>query len=134
MGPGLYLSKYGGGVWKEQKGIVASILKPLIKSGEYSAKQIIDYAKGALYLPKVLWDDCVAADYFPVTELKVPVVVTQGEHDYNTPTAIAKEWFGSLSAPYKKWYSFSESAHSPIAEEPEKWTAAVTEALSELGI
>lgn len=129
-----YLSKYGGGVWKEQKGIVASILKPLIKSGEYSAKQIIDYAKGALYLPKVLWDDCVAADYFPVTELKVPVVVTQGEHDYNTPTAIAKEWFGSLSAPYKKWYSFSESAHSPIAEEPEKWTAAVTEALSELGI
>lgn len=129
-----YLSKYGGGVWKEQKGIVASILKPLIKSGEYSAKQIIDYAKGALYLPKVLWNDCVAADYFPVTELKVPVVVTQGEHDYNTPTAIAKEWFGSLSAPYKKWYSFSESAHSPIAEEPEKWTAAVTEALSELGI
>lgn len=129
-----YLSKYGGGVWKEQKGIVASILKPLIKSGEYSAKQIIDYAKGALYLPKVLWDDCVAADYFPVTELNVPVVVTQGEHDYNTPTAIAKEWFGSLSAPYKKWYSFSESAHSPIAEEPEKWTAAVTEALSELGI
>ena len=41
---------------------------------------------------------------------------------------------GRLAAPYKKWYSFGESAHSPIFEEPEKWTQAVTEALGESGI
>ena len=129
-----YLSKYGGGVWKEQKGLIGSILQPLIKSGEYSIGEIVNYAKGALYLPKVLWDDCVSANYTTVTELKVPVIVTQGEHDFNTPTAIAREWFDKLSAPYKRWYSFAESAHSPIAEEPEKWGAAVTEALAEAGI
>ena len=107
-----YLSRYGGGVWK----------------------QIFDYAAGALYLSKTLWDDAVAADYRSVAELKVPVIVTQGAHDYNTPTSLAKAWFDRLDAPFKKWIEFSESAHSPINEESEKWGKEVSEALSEAGI
>lgn len=129
-----YLSKYGGGVLKEQKSLVQSLLIPLIKSKEYSLKELSGYIQGAMYLPKVLWDDIVRIDYSGVTEFPVPIVVTQGEHDFNTPTAICREWFGRLAAPYKKWYSFGESAHSPIFEEPEKWTQAVTEALGESGI
>ena len=97
-------------------------------------KQIFDYAAGALYLSKTLWDDAVAADYTSVTELKVPVIVTQGAHDYNTPTSLAKAWFDRLDAPFKKWIEFSESAHSPINEESEKWGKEVSEALSEAGI
>ena len=129
-----YLSRYGGGVWKGKKGLFASILTPLIRSGEYSWKQIFDYAAGALYLSKTLWDDAVAADYRSVAELKVPVIVTQGAHDYNTPTSLAKAWFDRLDAPFKKWIEFSESAHSPINEESEKWGKEVSEALSEAGI
>ena len=129
-----YLSRYGGGVWKGKQGLFASILKPLIKSGEYSVKQIFDYAAGALYLSKTLWDDAVAADYTGVTELKVPVIVTQGEHDFNTPSALAEKWFARLNAPFKKWIAFSESAHSPINEEPEKWRREVVAALTRAGI
>lgn len=129
-----YLSRYGGGVWKGKQGLFASILKPLIKSGEYSPKQIFGYAAGALYLSKTLWDDAVAADYRSVVKLDVPVIVTQGSHDFNTPTALARAWFERLDAPFKKWIDFSESAHSPINEESEKWGREVVGALSEAGL
>ena len=61
----------------------------------------------------------------------MPVIITQGRHDFNTPSALAQKWFDSLEAPFKKWIWFEESAHSPIAEEPEKWTNEVRTALFE---
>ena len=101
-----YLSKFGGGT-------------------------IAKYAKGGLYLSKALWDDVVAVSYKDVTRLEVPIIVTQGEHDYNTPTAIVRRWYDALDAPFKKWIAFDESAHSPIFEEPEKWGKSVASSLQE---
>ena len=129
-----YLSKFGGGVWKERKGLVASLIKPLIKSGEYSPREIINYASGALYLSKKLWDYAVEQDYTSITRLEVPVIVTQGVHDYNTPSEIACRWFDRLTAPFKKWIDFEESAHSPIVEESDKWRIEVEKALLEAGL
>ena len=120
-----YLSKFGGGTYKKREGMFKSLLLPLLKTKEYSLSDIAKYAKGGLYLSKALWDDIVAVSYKDVTRLEVPIIVTQGEHDYNTPTAIARRWYDALDAPFKKWIAFDESAHSPIFEEPEKWGKSV---------
>lgn len=128
-----YLSKYGGGTYKKREGMIRSLLVPLLKTKEYRLRDIPAYAKGGLYLSKTLWNDIVSVSFLSVTSLKVPLIVTQGDHDYNTPTAIAGEWFGSLSAPYKAWISFDSSAHSPIFEEPEKWGREVLAALGAIG-
>ena len=128
-----YLSKYGGAEYRERKGTVGSLLVPLLKSDEYSLRDIIGYAKGALYLTDVLWGDVVALEFDKrVHKLDVPIIITQGRHDYNTPSSIAREWFDALDAPYKKWIWFEESAHSPIKEEPEEWGGKVLKALSEI--
>lgn len=119
------LSKYGGSNYKNRGGMIKSLLIPLIKSPEYKLSDIPKYAKGGLYLSKVLWDDAVKQNYFSVKNLDMPVIITQGQHDFNTPSALAQKWFDSLEAPFKKWIWFEESAHSPIAEEPEKWTNEV---------
>lgn len=125
------LSKYGGGNYKHPAGMFRSLLLPLLRSPEYSLRDVFRYAAGALYLSKALWNDVVAVDFTGVTRLSVPVVITQGRHDYNTPSDIARRWFDRLEAPYKKWIWFEESAHSPIVEEPEKWGREVRSALAE---
>ena len=126
-----YLSKFGGGTYKKREGMFRSLLVPLLKSREYKLSDISRYAKGGLYLSKVLWNDVVAVSFKDITELKVPLIVTQGRHDYNTPSSIAENWYSRLQAPFKKWVWFEESAHSPIFEEPEKWGKEVLLALSE---
>ena len=126
-----YLSKFGGGTYKKREGMLRSLLLPLLKTPEYTLADVVKYAKGGLYLSKKLWNDVVSVSFLDVTHLSVPVIVTQGEHDYNTPTKIASAWFDRLDAPFKKWVSFAESAHSPIFEEPEKWGKEVSAALQE---
>lgn len=129
-----YLNRYGGAVYKKHEGLVRSLLVPLLRSPEYNLKEISHYASGAMYLSRVLWDEVVGKRFGEVRRLEVPVAVTQGRHDYNTPSAIAKEWFDLLDAPYKKWVWFENSAHSPDVEEPEKWSATLDEIFTECGL
>lgn len=126
-----YLSKFGGGTYKKREGMIKSLLIPLLKTPEYSLADVFKYAQGGLYLSKVLWDDIVAVSYADVKRLEVPLIVTQGDHDFNTPTSIVRRWYDTLQAPFKKWISFEQSAHSPIFEEPQKWGAEVAAALAE---
>lgn len=130
-----YLSKFGGGNYKDRSGLFKSLLIPLIKTKEYSLSDISKYANGAMYLSKVLWNDVVALKYDEeIKKLDVPVIITQGRHDYNTPSVIAKKWFDELQSPNKQWIWFEESAHSPINEEPEKWGKAIMTALANIGL
>ena len=126
------LSRYGGAIHGGKQGLVKGLLMPLLKTKEYSLADIVKYAQGATYLTDVMWPDVVGQRLSAIKSLDVPVVITQGRHDYNTPSAIAKEWFDALSAPAKKWVWFENSAHSPDVEEPEKWSAVLKGELSAL--
>lgn len=125
------LSRYGGAIYHGDEGLVKGLLIPLLKSPEYSLGDILKYARGATYLTDVIWSDVVGQRLSRIKKLDVPVAVTQGRHDYNTPSALAKKWFDELEAPYKKWVWFEDSAHSPDQEEPDKWRAALDEILTE---
>lgn len=117
-----YLTKYGGGNYKEHSGMIKSLLLPLLKTKEYSLADILRYAQGGTHLSGALWDEVVACRFDETVQaLEMPVLLTMGRHDYNTPAALAQGWFQTLKAPYKEWAWFEESAHSPIWEEPEKW-------------
>ena len=114
------LTKYGGAEYHCREGIVKSLLIPLIKSDEYSLPELVKYARGALTLPDKLWGEVIANNFFETaSKLDVPVLITQGRHDYNTPSEIVSRWIDMLDAPAKEIVWFEESAHSPIKEEPE---------------
>jgi pimeloyl-ACP methyl ester carboxylesterase len=55
-----------------------------------------------------------------VTELDLPVYFFHGIYDYTVSYALAKDYFEKLQAPMKGFYTFEQSAHSPLFEEPEK--------------
>jgi len=126
-----YMTKYGGGSYKEKESIWASLIIPILKSPEYTLADLLRYARGSFYCLGQLWDEVVATIRFNETVLKldVPVYLTEGRHDQNTPPSIALKWFDALEAPYKEWIWFEESAHSPIKEEPELWGKVIREKL-----
>jgi pimeloyl-ACP methyl ester carboxylesterase len=125
-----YMTKFGGGGYKESESLLKSLIIPLILSPEYSLFDLPKYAKGAYYNLRQLWEEVATSNFQKtVTSLKVPVLITQGRHDQNTPSALAEAWFDQLDAPKKDWVWFEESAHSPIKEEPERWGRVIAEKL-----
>ena len=55
-----------------------------------------------------------------VQKLDIPVYFFHGIYDYTCNYALAKDCFDKLQAPLKGFYSFEQSAHSPLFEEPEE--------------
>jgi pimeloyl-ACP methyl ester carboxylesterase len=55
-----------------------------------------------------------------VTRLEMPVYFLHGLYDYTCAYPLAKQYFEKLDAPVKGFYTFEQSAHSPMFEEPEK--------------
>jgi pimeloyl-ACP methyl ester carboxylesterase len=53
-----------------------------------------------------------------VPELALPAYFFHGSYDYTVNYQLAKAYVDRLEAPVKGFYTFAESAHSPIFEEP----------------
>jgi pimeloyl-ACP methyl ester carboxylesterase len=60
-------------------------------------------------------------------QFNIPVALIMGRHDMVTPTQLAREYFDRIDAPLKAWYEFEESAHFPHFEQPDRFTAALSE-------
>ena len=75
-----------------------------------------------------LWNEMLATDLSKQTpELKIPVYFFDGIYDYTVSYTLAKDYFEHLKAPVKGFYTFAQSAHSPIFEEPKKVQKIVQE-------
>ncbi len=117
-----YLNKFGGILYgKYGNSVLNTLPKIPCMFKEYSFKTMLNYVKANVYcLSQPLGQEKVNFMH-EVTELKVPVFLFMGRHDYNTVYDLAKEWFDRLQAPYKKFITFEKSGHTPQWEESEKW-------------
>jgi pimeloyl-ACP methyl ester carboxylesterase len=67
-----------------------------------------------------LWCKLIAIDLTKkVQKLDIPVYFCHGIYDYTCSYTLAKVYFEKLQAPVKGFYTFEQSAHSPLFEEPE---------------
>jgi pimeloyl-ACP methyl ester carboxylesterase len=68
-----------------------------------------------------MWKEMVVTDLTQqVTEFEIPIYFFSGIYDYTVNYTLAKDYFEKIQAPVKGFYTFEQSAHSPIFEEPEK--------------
>lgn len=66
-------------------------------------------------------DTMIATDLSKkVPERKIAIYFFDGLFDYTCSYTLAKNYFLKLKAPVKGFYTFQQSAHSPIFEEPER--------------
>ncbi len=117
-----YMTKFGGAAHGESESIFTSMVLPVLRSPEYTLFDLIRYANGAYYNLRQLWKPVIGCEFIKtVRSLDMPVYITQGKFDRNTPPELAKAWLDALDAPKKEWIWFENSAHSPIREESARW-------------
>ncbi|MBS4196305.1 alpha/beta fold hydrolase [Lederbergia citri] len=123
-----YLELMGGGISHDGK-LVNEIVKKLLKSKEYTIFDAMKYVNGQLFSMKAMLDELRQFDLTnEVKEVKVPISFIMGSHDLTVPSLPTKEFFNTIEAPFKEWFIFNKSAHSPNFEEREKFTRIVLEA------
>lgn len=128
-----WMTKFGGGCYAEKESIWTSMIIPLLKTDEYKLGDLWGYYKGTFFSLEALWSEVVDSNLEnEVKSLKMPVFLTEGRHDQNTPVSIAQRWFYALDAPRKELIWFENSAHSPIKEEPKAWGETVERLIKSL--
>ena len=112
----------GIGTTHDMNSVITGIFLPSLTSREYTLGEKINMWRGKSRSGiSTLWDKMISTDLSKqVLELDLPVYFFEGIYDYTCSYTEAKSYFEKLKAPVKGFYTFEQSAHSPLFEEPEK--------------
>lgn len=109
----------GIGTTRDMKSIVTGVFLESWLSRDYTLSEKVNYWRGKVFSACALRNTIFATDLTQqVTALEVPVYYLHGRYDYTCSYPLAKEYLEKLKAPVKGFYTFEQSAHSPIFEEP----------------
>jgi pimeloyl-ACP methyl ester carboxylesterase len=112
----------GVGTTRAMTSIITGIFLPSLTCRDYTFTEKINLwrakARAGVH---PLWDTILATDLAKqVPELKIPVYFFHGIYDYTVSYDLARDYFEQLKAPVKGFYTFNQSAHSPMFEEPDR--------------
>jgi pimeloyl-ACP methyl ester carboxylesterase len=123
------LKKYGGHSTRKG-GYFRTMLLPMLCSGEYSLGDLWGIVRGYKLVLSAMWPLVGELDLAArCPAFSVPYYIFQGRHDKNTPSDLVQAYYDGISAPDKDLVWFEHSAHSPLAEEPERFKALLREKL-----
>lgn len=110
----------GIGTTLKMRSIITGVFLPSLTCRDYTLAEKVNMWRGkARSGVHPLWDTILATDLTKqVPELKIPVYFFHGRYDYTVSYNLAKDYFEKIKAPLKGFYTFEQSAHSPIFEEP----------------
>jgi len=119
----------GIGTTRAMNSVITGIFLPSLACRDYTLKEKFNLWRGKSSSGiSILWNEMLATDLAKqVPELEIPVYFIEGIYDYTCSYTLAKEYFDKLQAPVKGFYTFSQSAHSPLFEEPEKMQQIIQE-------
>ena len=112
----------GVGTTRDMSSIISGIFLTSLTCRDYTFTEKVNMWRGkARSGVHPLWDTILATDLIKqVPELNIPVYFFHGVYDYTVSYILAKNYFEKLNAPIKGFYTFENSAHSPVFEEPGK--------------
>jgi pimeloyl-ACP methyl ester carboxylesterase len=112
----------GIGTTHDMKSVLSGIFFPSLTFRGYTLLEKVNMWRGKSQSGvSPFWDEIIATDLSEqVPELDLPVYFFEGIYDYTCSYTEAKSYFEKLKAPLKGFYTFEQSAHSPLFEEPEK--------------
>lgn len=123
------MKKYGGHSTKKG-GYFKTAVLPILCSGEYTLEDKIGMIKGYSMVLSHMWPTLTMYDFkTDCNTFRMPYYIFQGRLDKNTPSELVEDYFNSITAPDKALVWFENSAHGPIAEEPEKFKKLLREKL-----
>ncbi len=125
----LAMHDLGVGTMHNMKNVVTGLFFPSLLFKEYSLADKINLWKGkASSGISIMWNEMTTHDLAQEnTTFAIPVYILHGIYDYTCSYQLSKQYFEKISAPAKGFYSFSNSAHSPIFEEPDECIKVIKE-------
>jgi pimeloyl-ACP methyl ester carboxylesterase len=116
------MHRLGIGTTHKMKSVISGIFLPSLFSPDYTLIEKFKMWHGkARSGISIIWSDIMSTDLSKqVPELMLPTYFFEGIYDYTCSYTEAKSYFEKLKAPVKGFYTFGQSAHSPLFEEPEK--------------
>jgi len=110
----------GVGTMRNMKNVISGIFLPSLLFSEYSISDKVNLWRGKANSGiSAMWDELINHNLMQESiSFAIPVYFFHGVFDYTCSYDLAKEYFDLIDAPDKGFYSFDNSAHSPIFEEP----------------
>jgi pimeloyl-ACP methyl ester carboxylesterase len=126
-----YMHGIGIGTTRDMRSVITGIFLPSWQFREYTVREKINLWRGKIFSRSPhfsLWDTMLVTDLTQqVTTLELPVYFLHGRYDYTCAYPLAQTYLEQLQAPLKGFYTFEQSAHSPIFEEPERMRTILRE-------
>ena len=116
------MHKLGIGTMRNIKNIITDLFLPSLYFSEYTIPEKFDlwYGKSKSGISQN-WEKMTHTNLIETrNNFKIPVYFFHGLYDYTCSYELAKKYFEKINAPLKGFYTFDQSAHSPLFEEPEK--------------
>jgi len=112
----------GIGTTRNMKSVITGIFLPSLKCPAYSPSERIRIWSGKSFISSapVGIERTQFNAFNEIPALSIPIYFLGGRYDYTCSYELQKDYFMSLNAPLKGFYTFENSAHSPLFEEPEK--------------
>jgi pimeloyl-ACP methyl ester carboxylesterase len=123
------MHRLGVGTTRAMRSVVSGLFLPSWAFREYTLREKVNLWRGKRFSRSTgLWDRMQATDLAEdVTELAIPAYFLHGAHDFTVSYPMAKAYARRLAAPRVGFYTFEQSAHSPMFEEPARTLRILTE-------
>jgi pimeloyl-ACP methyl ester carboxylesterase len=113
------MHELGVGTTRDMKSVITGVFLASWLCREYTFGEKVGMWRGKFSGDKILWNQMIGTDLTKVVpKLDIPVYFFHGKYDYTVSYPMAKAYLGELRAPEKGFYTFENSAHSPLFEEP----------------
>lgn len=120
-----YVLKYGGGFTRDIRSMTP-FYQLFLFCKAYTVEEKLNLIKGMEFSGRLMAHYVINADLFEeLPSQEIPVFIMAGKYDYQTTYNLAYEYYEALDAPLKAFYTFENSAHSPMFEEPELFASII---------
>lgn len=116
------MHELGIGTMHQMKSIFWDIFVPVWTCKAYTLSEKINIWKSKFsFLPKTnLINELLTTDFTQnIDSIEIPVYFFSGKYDFTVNVDLSKAYLKKIKAPQKGFYTFDNSAHSPLFEEPE---------------
>jgi pimeloyl-ACP methyl ester carboxylesterase len=116
------MHELGVGTMHSMKSVISGIFFPTLRCTDYTPSERLNIWRGKAFCRETeLRDDLLAFDATTqVPKLEIPIYFFAGFYDLTCDYSLQKEYYNQIQAPVKGFYTFHDSAHSPVFEEPER--------------
>lgn len=113
----------GVGHTRDIDSVITGIFLPVWQVRAYTLMDKINVWRGKLWSRPFFWEELLRDDLATrLTTFDLPVYFFVGRHDQTANPDLSRAYFDAIAAPVKGFYTFENSAHSPLFEEPERAT------------